>query len=355
MQLCSLYLYPNHLDLFTNLDMWVSERYRRVYNRNLKLYRGLDNKIEFRVRSSDQKFKNIGDSIFVMNIINSETKKLLLSKDITTQDSSTGKLYVIIESHELQHIESGIYDYTIFYETRNNIDSVLHSVSERYPVYFDSQYDSFGNIEIINDVFGDPSPSNEIKEFKFNVQYDTGDDFYLSGIIDANSQLVTPQSLHTFQMYFSDYTGRVTIQGSLDRGGNPQVWSDLAVLDYINVNKEYVNLTGKYSFFRIKHVPNLPGLLGSFEIDQTIFGYYNVSILNPGRGYSVGNQLTIKGNTLGGSTPSNDLIITITGIDDSGGIIAFAHTGRSYNGTSSFVRGSANIPNTGKFDKILYR
>lgn len=355
MQLCSLYLYPNHLDLFTNLDSWVSERYRRVYNRNLKLYRGLDNKIEFRVKSSDQKFKNVGDSVFVINILNSETQKLLLSKEITTQDSSTGKLYAVLESADLIDIEPGLYTYTIFYENRTNIDSVLHEVNERYPVYFDAQYDTFGNVEIYDNVFGEPNPSQEIKEFKFNIQYDTRDDFYLSGIIDAKSQLVTPQSLHTFQLFFNEYTGRVIIQGSLDQGANPQTWSDVAVLDYIDVEKEYVNVTGKYNFFRVKHIPNLPGLIGSFQITQTIFGYYEVAILNAGRGYSVGTQITIKGNTLGGSTPSNDLIITVTGIDQSGGIVAFTHAGRSYNGTTTFIRGSANIPNTGKFDKILYR
>lgn len=355
MQLCSLYLYPNHLDLYTNLDSWNSERYRRVYNRNLKLYRGLDNKIEFRVKSSDQKFKDVGEAIFVMNILRAEDKKLVYTTDIFTQDSTTGKLYVQIRESAIRNLEPGLYHYTIHYENRTDIDSTVHSVSSKYPVYFDTQYGSFGTLEILDDAAGEPEPSQEIKEFKFNIQYDARDDYYLSGIIDANSQTVVPQSLHTFQMFFTGYTGRVIVQGSLDQGGNPQTWIDLAVLDYIDASKEYLNLTGKYNFFRIKHIPSEPGLIGSFRISQTIFGYYNVEILNGGRGYSVGNEIVIKGNTLGGATKSNDLTITVTAVDTDGRILSIDWAGRSYNGVSVFIRGNTTLANTGTVDKILYR
>jgi hypothetical protein len=59
MQLGSVYLYPNRLDVYTNFDDWVHERNRKVYQRNLKVYRGVDNRIEFRVKTSDQKVVNI--------------------------------------------------------------------------------------------------------------------------------------------------------------------------------------------------------------------------------------------------------------------------------------------------------
>ena len=202
---------------------------------------------------------------------------------------------------------------------------------------------------------GEPKASFEVSEFKFYAVLDPEDDFYLSGIIDANSQLVTPHSLHTFDMYFTGYTGRVVIQGSLDQGGNPQTWSDIKTFDYVGVNREYANIVGKYNFFRLKHTPDQNDLLGAFQIDQTIFGYYNVSINNPGRGYQVGTQLVIKGRNLGGETPTNDLTVTITAIGDSGEITGITWTGISYNGVQSFIRGGTSEPNTGTFDKIVYR
>ena len=355
MHLDSVYLYPNRLDAYTNIHDWELERYRQVYQRNLKIYRGSSNKIEFRVKSSDQKFKNIGDSVFVFSIVGTETNELILQKDCVTQDSETGKLYVVISEQDVLDIEPGLYEFSLTYETRNNIDSTTYTVSSRYPAYVDSQYGSMGRLEILKSLQGEPKSSHEVGEFKYYALIDPADDFYLSGIIDTNSQLVTPQSLHTFDMYFTGYTGRVIIQGSLDQGGNPQTWTDVKTLDYVGVNREYTNIIGKYNFFRIKHIPDESDLLGAFEINQTIFGYYNVSINNPGRGYQVGIQLTIKGRNLGGESPTNDLIITITSVGDDGEITGITWTGLSYNGVQSFVLGGTNEPNTGTFDKFLYR
>lgn len=355
MQLDSVYLYPNRLDAFTNIQDLELERYRQVYQRNLKIYRGADNKIEFRVKSSDQKFKNVGDSIFVFSILGTETAELILQKDCITQDAETGKLYVVISERELLDIEPGLYEFSLVYETRSNIDSTSYTVSSRYPAYVDSQYGSLGRLEILQSLQGEPKSSYEVSEFKSYALVDPADDFFLSGIIDANSQLVTPQSLHTFDMYFTGYTGRIIIQGSLDQGGNPQTWTDLKTLDYVDVNREYTNIIGKYNFFRIKHIPDQNDLLGAFEINQTIFGYYNVSINNPGRGYQVGTQLTIKGRNLGGESPTNDLTVTITAVGDNGEIAGINWTGLSYNGVQSFVRGGTSGPNTGTFDKFLYR
>jgi hypothetical protein len=355
MQLGSVYLYPNRLDAYTNIHDWKLERYRQVYQRNIKLYRGSDNKIEFRVKSSDQKFKNIGDSVFVLSIISPETKELILQKDCVTQDSETGKLYVIIAENEIIGIESGYYDFTLVYENRTYINTDQYTVSSRFPAYIDSQYGSIGRLEILEGLQGEPTPSFEVKEFKFYALLQPENDFYISGIIDANSQLVTPQSLHTFDMYFTEYSGRVIIQGSLDQGGNPQTWKDIKILDLVDADREYANVVGKYNFFRIKHIPNENDLLGAFEINQTIFSYYNVLINNPGRSYQAGAQLVIKGRNLGGESPTNDLTITITQVGDNGEILGITWTGLSYNGVQSFIRGGAVLPNTGTVDRILYR
>jgi len=355
MQLDSIYLYPNRLDAYTNINDWELERYRQVYQRNLKIYRGSNNKIEFRVKSSDQKFKDIGDSIFVLSIISPETQELILQKDCTTQDASTGKIYVILTEDDIIGIEPGYYDFSLVYESRTALDSDTYSVTNRYPAYIDSQYGSIGRLEIIQSLQGEPRPSFEVKEFKFYALIDPDDDYFLSGIIDANSQMVTPQSLHTFDMYFNGYSGRVIIQGSLDQGGNPQTWTDIRILDLVDSDREYANIVGKYNFFRVKHIPNQKDLLGAFEINQTIFGYYNVTINNPGRNYQVGSQLVIKGRNLGGETPTNDLTITITQVGDDGEILGITWTGLSYNGVQSFIRGGSVEPNTGTFDKILYR
>ena len=102
MQLNSVYLYPNKIDVFTNaLASWQTERYRRVYNRNLKIYRSVDNRIDLQVRNSDQKAADITGSTLVFNMITREGKDLVLSKDCTTSSASGGKVYVHLPKKNL--------------------------------------------------------------------------------------------------------------------------------------------------------------------------------------------------------------------------------------------------------------
>ncbi|CAB4138032.1 hypothetical protein UFOVP328_225 [uncultured Caudovirales phage] len=77
------------------------------------------------------------------------------------------------------------------------------------------------------------------------------------------------------------------------------------------------------------------GTGAKFTVDRTR-GTYSVSLTAAGINYSVGNTLTINAATIGGgSSPANNLVITVTGVN-SGGITAFTFTGSGVSNTSSF-------------------
>ncbi len=327
-----------------------------MYQRNLKIFNGVENKLEFQVRNSDQKPKSISGYYFVFGIVNPETQELVLEKDCIVESTSQGRLAVVLTETELSNIEPGLYSYSLVSEIRQTIDQEEYTVTKREIVYVDTQYDGIGTIEVAGNIKGNPLPSTEIKEFKFYAEIDPVDDYYVSGIIPTKSQQVTASSLHTFQLYFNNYKGRVYLEGSLDEGGNPQTWTVLKTLDYADsIDADYTTIVGKFNFFRFRHIPNTPLLIATFSVNQTIFFYYNVSIVNAGRGYSIGNTILIKGNKLGGESPTHDLMITVTGVDNQGGITAFTHTGLSYNGVSNYTVGVSTSPNTGTLDKVLYR
>jgi hypothetical protein len=355
MQLGSVYLYPNRLEVYTNLDAWLSERYRKVYQRNIKVYKGVDNKIEFSVKNSDQKPLRLTSQQFVFSLISVETQELILSKDCILDTPAIGRIVAIISKEELLGLEKGLYNYSLRFEKRQTIDQNSYQVTESGPVYVDSQYGAIGVLDVLGDVEGTLTSSFEIKEFKSYVEPWRDRNFSVSTIIDTNSQLVTAKTLHTFQFFFNNYTGRVKIQGSLDQGGNPQNWTDLQIYDYIGVDREYANVVGKYNWLRIDHTPNVKGLIGAFNVTQTIFFSYSVEINEPGRAYQVGNIIVIKGNRLGGKNIVNDLTITVEAVNLEGGITSISWIGSSYNGTATFTVGGNAIPNSGTFDKILYR
>jgi len=256
MQQIPIYLYPNSIDIFTNPGTWRKEGYRKVYNRNLKVYSGTDNRINVQVRNQDQKTYNITGSSVVFSLISRDNNELIIEKDCEIIDADLGKLYFILYDTELIDIDKGFYDFSFRKEIRSTINQDEYLVTDSRPLYSDSQFDALGTLEIVGNLQGSPRSSTEIKEWNERIIYDTPEvDYYESGIIDARPEVTNPQSLHTFQFYFTNFTGQVIIQASLNQGGNPQSWTNVETLNYTDVSLEYQNLTGKYNWFRIKYTP----------------------------------------------------------------------------------------------------
>lgn len=259
MQAISVYLYSNKVDVFTNaLAAWQTERYRRVYNRNLKIYHSVDNRIDLQVRNSDQKATNITGSTLVFNLINRDTSDLMISKECQVVNSTLGQCYVILTETDLQDIANGFYNYSITQEIRSNLDSTDYSVSSRTPMYVDSQYGVIGTIELIGDVLGDAHQSLIINKFEYINPATTGysePKYYTSSIIDTNRSTQTANSLHTIQIYSTDYNGTVKIQGSLSEDASPDVWTDISSYTVVNSDLKYANIVGKWNYLRIRHFP----------------------------------------------------------------------------------------------------
>ncbi len=357
MQFNPVYLYSNKLDVFTNpSDSWTSERYRRVYNRNLKVYRSVDNRIDVQVRNSDQKASNVVGSTLVFNLLRRDTKDLILQKDFAAMDLTTGKVTVTLTEYDLIDVDSGFYEYSILKEVRQTVDSTDYKVTSRIPMYMDSQYDTIGTLEVLGDVLGDVEPSLVVDKFEYTNPFALGSEnpkYYISSIIDAKPTINSAGNLHTFQFYSSNYLGTVTIQGSIDeQGATPHKWTDITTIDLST--EKYKNITGKWNWFRVKHVPTLSNNIARFTIAQGMLLEYNVSINSGGKGYTVGNTIIISGNKLGGELTTNDLTITITAVNGQGTITGISWTGLSYNGVKTFVLDDTNIV-TNSIDKILYR
>ena len=277
MQFNPVYLYSNKVDVFTSsMDTWSTERYRKVYNRNLKIFRGVDNRIDIQVRNADQKATNLTppndptdnlpyDNILVFNLVSRDTKDLVLQKDFTAMDLATGKVTVTLTETELVDLDNGFYSYSIIKELRKNLneDSTVlgYKVISKMPMYMDAQYDTVGTLEITGDVYGDVEPSVLVDTFNYTNPFTQGDEtpkFFVSQIIDARPTLNTANSTHTFQFYTSDnYQGTVTIEGSLDtQGATPRESKWVTIGDPVNLTAtKYRNVVGKYNWFRIKHVP----------------------------------------------------------------------------------------------------
>jgi hypothetical protein len=123
-------------------------------------------------------------------------------------------------------------------------------------------------VQVIDGTNTESIPAFEIKEFNRNITDRLETDFYTSGIIYARPEFEDPQKLHTFQFYFTNFTGNVVVQGSLSEGGNPENWADISSLDYTAATSAYTNVIGKYNWFRIKYTPESPT---SGNLDKVLY------------------------------------------------------------------------------------
>jgi hypothetical protein len=242
-----------------------------VYNRNLKIFRGVDNRIDIQVRNNDQKSSNLTppldpidqqllDNVLVFNLVSQATKDLILQKDFTAMELATGKVTITLTEQELLDIDSGFYNYSVIKELRKDVDSTDYKVISKMPLYMDSQYSTVGTLEITGDVYGDVSNSVNVSTFNYTNPFTQGATepfpFYTSEIIDASPNTSPAYPIHTFQFYTTNYTGTVEIQASLDaQGATPREtkWATVATVDLLT--ERYKNVTGKYNWFRIKHIP----------------------------------------------------------------------------------------------------
>lgn len=361
MQSISVYLYPNKIDVFTNASApWLKERYRQVYQRNVKLYRGVDNRIDLQVRNSDEKAADSTGSTLVFNLVERESQKLILNKDCTVVDTTRGRFYVVIPSLDLDGIEPGFYQYSITQETRTDNGDNTYRVISRNPMYCDSQYGTLSTLEIFGSATGEPTDSIKVTTFALHDPAVTGvanPKYTLSSIIDARPRLSDPQTLHTFQFNFKNYQGTVMLQGSIDEGGTPFNWVDLEILDITpDQPVVYSNITGKWNFFRVKQNA-YSGSNAQFVVQQTTLGNYAINVDNGGIGYKIGQSLTILGSHVGGVNGVNDITITVTNITGSGQIQSngFRFSGVSVVGYKTFVVEGAGPLTVGSIDKVLYR
>jgi hypothetical protein len=191
-------------------------------------------------------------------MITREGKDLVLSKDCTTSSAIGGKVSVTLTKEELIILESGFYNYSITQEVREAISGTEYRVTSRTPMFQDAQYGAIGTVEVSGDVLGETEESLEVTKFEYINPASTGQTdpkYYTSSLIDALGNTQTASSLHTFQIYSTNYTGTVKIQGSLSEGGTPHVWTDIESIALSSASQTYRNVTGKYNFFRIRHFP----------------------------------------------------------------------------------------------------
>jgi hypothetical protein len=218
MQKISSYLYSNRVQLLADvvaLDAAYPVEWKIVYQRPVKIYKGVDNVITLDVKNADQKRINIfGKTIRVVVMdqaekeINTYTATVL--DDGSTVDALTGIATVTISESDLDDLQPQFLKFSVY---------MVNSDTTKTLLYGDSKYGSHGTIELLGGVIPKVRPVQTYDDFQQETNYQ-GLTFqeriitYYSSAIPVKFYEAEPTTSAEITVTLTDFVGTVGIQGT---------------------------------------------------------------------------------------------------------------------------------------------
>lgn len=245
MQLVPRYLVKNKINVVADLAGFVVE-YRPVYQRQIQVYKGIENIIDFRLLNADQKPVNTSNYVPVFLAFD-ENQNLIIEKTCEVLDdgsSATKGLFLVrITESDLLNIKHQFLTYAVY---------LRDSAEQNIITYADSHFGNKGIIKISSEAFPGPKSSKSVNEF---VKQNSEDDVYISSAVDAEPEINGNTALHTAAIYTDQYAGTVTIQATLDAQITENtVWTDIETAEFDGTEAEpkAVNFFGVFNWIRFK-------------------------------------------------------------------------------------------------------
>lgn len=207
MQKLSTYLYPNRIELLADM-VGFSVEYTNVYQRNIKIYNGIDNTIEFDIKNADQKRIDLTTlSGLELNIMDISGASLPNSPYPLTASTIKGIASVTIIKEDLTILDPQFLKYSV---------SAVKAGKE-VMLYCDTHFGAVGTIELV----GNAMPVAR-KEMVYNSV--TGG---FTGEIDFSGNVIThscaipaifyaavPTVTMSFTISILNFTGSIWLEGT---------------------------------------------------------------------------------------------------------------------------------------------
>ena len=358
MQKISSYLYPNRIELLADLAGFNVE-YTNVYQRNLQIYKGIDNTIEFDIKNADQKRIDLTTlSNIRLNVMDASGNALSNSPYTVTSTAIKGIAEVTIPQEDLANLNDQFLRYSVT-AIKNSKDVVL---------YANAKFGAVGTLQLVGSAM--PIDRAPVVYKTFTAEIDNkGVPTYHSSAIPVKFYEAEQTQTLDFEISVIGFVGSVWIDAtdagtiSVDgfkKAGKPfGSWTrDASDGLFTGVIPFGSNIpVSDYKFFRISYqCPTVNGIGATFIVTQTNTGSYNVTVKYGGTGYAITSLIKVLGSQLGGEDGVNDLIITVTGVDgpSTGSASSYSVSsvtqvsweGTSASGTSSHIVSGSNYSGT---------
>ena len=364
MQKVLSYLYPNRVQILANLTGFLVE-YTNVYQRNVKIYNGIDNTIEFDIKNADQKRIDLNtlDQI-ELNVMDASGIALPNSPYTVTPTSLKGIATTIIPQEDLADLSDQYLRFSLT-ALKDGEDVIL---------YTDTKFGAVGTIELIGNAMPVFRDDRVFETFTAEIDLQ-GMPIYHSSAIPAKFYEAIPTETLDFEINVTGFIGSIWIEATKNSttnveafkaAGKPfgswtQTFDDGMFTGTIPFGSNIP--VGDYNYFRISYqTPSINGLGASFEV-QKENNEYTVLIHNGGTGYGRGSLIKILGSQLGGEDGVNDIIITVNDVFGSTSTAVSSYTisqvssidwqGTASAGTGTYLVSGSNY--SGLVDNIVVR
>jgi len=242
-----VYLYTPAIRVFLDLENSTERGVDMMYHGYVKIAKGLTNTIRFNFVNGDQRAISINDKEFVFKLFDSYTNKEMLSKDITVMDDGTtpslrGKTRLIIEGEDTRDLVPGHYEYSL----------LRKEGAKLHPLFIDGASSMQGKVLLEDGITAKYIASEEIGFLKGQ------NDLYTAGPIATNRDGRGNNLLHTFQLYFTDFTGNFKTYATLDNSSSNPNWVEILDTDYVNqTDNVVINITDmrNATYFKFEYTP----------------------------------------------------------------------------------------------------
>ena len=247
MQTVSRYLISNSVIAFVS---GYHGRNSKVYDRRITLHRGVSTPITFTFKNEDQKAQDVTSKTYEFNMIDTESKKSVLTRNLTILDdgstqASKGTASLTITEGDLLGLDAKFYNFAV---------REVKSDNSREVTYSDTGYNAAGSLEVIDGAYPEALDSTRISTFT-----GTGGPLeFTSGAIDGKPGINNNKALHTIAVYTTNFSGALKVQGTMASSPSDSDFfditmdseSDATISDLTSSGISYYNFFGVYHSVR---------------------------------------------------------------------------------------------------------
>ena len=208
MQKISSYLYPNRIILTADLAGSIPTEYTNVYQRTIKIYRGVPNVLEFDIINADQKRIDLSTvTSLSLNVMDTSGNGLPNSPyTITPNTPITGLSRVTIPAIDIANLKDQYLQYSV--------TAVISGVTTL--LYGDTRFGATGTIEIMGSAAPTAKTNRVYDTFTGEIDF-AGNVMHHSSAIPAKFYEAVATTNLTFAVDISSgFAGTVYVEGTTD-------------------------------------------------------------------------------------------------------------------------------------------